>query len=120
VPGSDKRQRTRLKPIRFTPEELARVEGDAERMGVTFGSYVRLRLLDAPIPRQSRRPPVERQLLGQALAQLGKAGSNLNQIARHLNSGGVPEAAAVPAALAELHDAKAVLMQALGRGGDDP
>ena len=119
MPGSDKRQRNCLKAVRFTPEELARVEADAERRGVTFGSHVRDVLIGAPIPRQSRRPPVERQLLGQVLAQLGKAGSNLNQIARALNSSGSSEGMDVPAALAELHDAKCVLMKALGRGPDD-
>jgi hypothetical protein len=88
-------------------------------MGISFGAYVRAELLKAPIPRQSRRPHVNQQLLCQALAQLGKVGSNLNQIARHLNSGGSVVEPEVAAVLAELRTARDALMGALSRGGHD-
>ena len=119
MPGSEKRLRTQLVAVRFSPDEAARLGQHAERAGITVGSYVRSIVLAAPVPRQARRPPVELELLGKALAQLGKVGSNLNQIARHLNSGGSGVAPELSDALAELVAAKGVLMSALGRGGDD-
>jgi hypothetical protein len=57
--------------------------------------------------------------LGKALGELGKVGSNVNQIARHLNRGGTVDEPDIAAALAELHVAKDELMAALGRGSND-
>jgi hypothetical protein len=116
VPGSEQRRRRRVKSVRFSPEELARLEADAARAGLTVGSYVRFVVLQAPVPRQARRPPVERELLSKALGELGKVGSNVNQIAKHLNSGRSVPDFDIAAALAELHVAKDELMAALGRG----
>jgi hypothetical protein len=61
-----------------------------------------------------RRPPVERAALAQLLAQLGKCGSNLNQIARVLNSGGnTPEG--IPDAIDAMRAAAAEIMRTLGK-----
>lgn len=85
--GSQKRQRAKLAGMACTPEERAQLEAAAERAGMTLSSYMRLKCFGTAGPRAMRRPPVERAALAQLLAQLGKCGSNLNQIARALNRG---------------------------------
>ena len=68
----------------------------------------------APAPR--RRPSVDTVLLAKVLAELGKIGSNINQIAYHLNAGrpGDVMEGSVESALAELLEWRTALMQALG------
>jgi hypothetical protein len=80
--GSEKRARTEHLTIRLTPEERAAIDQAADRSGLTPGSYTRQVMLGAPVPRQVRRPPVERRELARLLGELGHVGSNLNQIAR--------------------------------------
>jgi hypothetical protein len=92
--GSETRQRKAAKLTRYLPDELAEIEEAASRAGVTFSSFVRAASLTAarggpkgvslPV-RSVRRPPVERELLARLLGQLGKVGSNVNQIARAAN-----------------------------------
>ena len=112
--GSEKRQRTKLAMIRLTPAELAEAEEAASRAGLTLSSYGRAQMLSALPPRSVRRPPVEKELLAKVLGQLGKAGSNLNQVARAANLG-KDEFEEVQAAIAEVRLAAHAVMQALGR-----
>ena len=119
--GTEKRQRTRLKAIRLTPDELAAIEVAAERAGMTVGAYMRSVVLAAPVPRQSRRPPVERRALAQLLGQIGKLGSNVNQLAKYGNLGRLIEDRHLAEAAADIAALRAAVMDALGRGedGDD-
>lgn len=85
--GSERRQRTgHPAQMRVTPEERAQLEARAERTGMTVSAYMRHQCLGEAGPRAVRRPPVERAALARLLGQLGKCGSNVNQIARALNS----------------------------------
>ena len=84
--GSQTRQRSLRPSMACTPEERAQLEAAAERAGMTLSTYMRYQCLGAAGPRAVRRPPVERAALAQLLGQLGKVGSNVNQIARALNS----------------------------------
>jgi len=120
--GSEKRQRQDRLTIRFAADEMTRLKGDAERAGLTLSSYARLLVIKAEPLRQSRRPPIERQLLAKMLGQLGKTGSNLNQIARALNAAtdrGATQSPILHAelrqAMAELTTIRSALMAALGR-----
>ncbi len=56
------------------------------------------------------------KLLAKVLAELGKIGSNINQIAYHLNAGrpGDVIEGSIQAALAELLEWRTALMQSLG------
>ena len=119
--GTEKRQRTRLKAIRLSPDELAAIETAAERAGMTVGAYMRSVVLAAPVPRQSRRPPVERRALAQLLGQIGKLGSNVNQLAKYGNLGRLIEDRHLAEAAADIAALRAAVMDALGRGedGDD-
>ena len=86
--GSETRVRTTHLTIRLSTDERATIDHAADRSGLTPGSYARQVMLGAPVPRQVRRPPVERRELARLLGELGHVGSNLNQIARNLNCGG--------------------------------
>jgi len=113
--GSEKRARTKHLTIRFTPDERAKVDGDAERAGLTSGSYARQQLLGAPAPRQVRRPPIEKRELARLLGQLGYIGNNLNQIARVLNSGEEADQRELIEALGDLQRMRDATLTALGR-----
>jgi hypothetical protein len=116
--GSEKRQRSRLVQVRCTDDEFAQIEAAAERASLTVGAFMRRQCLGTSGPRAVRRPPVERAALAQMLGHLGKCRSNLNQIARVLNSGGdTPDG--IPAAIAEFREACAAIMQALGYGSGE-
>ena len=112
--GSETRQRSLVGRMRCTPGEHAQLEAAAERAGMTIGAFMRHQCLGTPGPRAVRRPPVERAALAQLLGHIGKASSNLNQIAKTLNSGGdIP--AGIPAAIAALHAAAGEIMRVLGK-----
>lgn len=111
--GSEKRMRTVLRPARFTPEEAAVFDAKAKPYGGA-SPYIRHIALNIPLPRSK----VEVQLLTKVLAELGKIGSNINQIAHRYNmSEGRPEGpveGALQAALNELVEWRSALMQATG------
>lgn len=113
--GTEKRARSTHITIRLTPEERASIDAAAERAGKMTGSYVRERLLDGPLPRQVRRPPVEKRELARMLGELGKIGSNLNQLAKSANQGLIVYTGEIDAALAGLGEVRAALLEALGR-----
>jgi hypothetical protein len=52
---------------------------------LSLADYIHSRLGGKPGPRARRNPSADAVLLAKALAQMGKSGSNLNQIARRLN-----------------------------------
>ncbi len=110
---SEKRQRTVLRPARFTPEEAARFDAKAAPYGGA-SAFIRYIALEKPLPRSK----VEMQQLAKVLAELGKIGSNINQIAHRYNmaegrpSGNIE--GALETALNELLEWRMALMQSLG------
>jgi Bacterial mobilisation protein (MobC) len=110
---SEKRKRTILRPARFTPEEAARFDAKAAPYGGA-SAFIRYLALDHPLPRSK----VELQMLSKVLAEMGKIGSNINQIAHRYNmaegrpSGNIE--GALETALNELLEWRMALMQALG------
>lgn len=116
--GSDKRQRPYKLTARFDAEELSRVRSNAARGGVPVAALIRQAVLGLPPPRSVRRPTVDHQAVARLLGELGKIGSNLNQIAKHMNAGrdvtdGVD--ASIELALRDLMELRLVCLQALGR-----
>lgn len=83
--GSETRQRGINLTIRLSQAERDELEADAAAAGMTLGSFVRWKLSQGQAPRSVRRPPAELEVLRQLLGQLGKCGSNLNQIAHKMN-----------------------------------
>lgn len=84
-PHSETRERKKRKTIRFLDDEYAAVEAKAEASGLSFGAYLRACVLGDAGPRAQRSPSIDRELAAQAIAELNKAGSNLNQIAHAVN-----------------------------------
>ena len=106
--------------------------------GLSAGTLIRRALLNTPPPPATRRPGPEREALARLLAEcarikgeLGKHGSNLNQIAYYLNSGRPLETISNSLALAlhevtefyerDLFEIRTVIMRTMGyeRGPDD-
>ena len=113
--GSNKRQRGRMLSIRLTDAEAEQLEAAANRAGLSFGGYARQALLNAPPPRASRRPPIERAELARLLAHVGKLGSNINQLAKYGNTGRLVDDSQLAAAAAAIIELRAEIMAALGR-----
>ncbi len=113
--GSEKRARTSHLTIRLTPDERTTIDDAADRAGLTTGSYARQAVMCAPVPRQVRRPPVERKELARLLGEVGKIGSNLNQLARATNAGVLVYECEIDGALAGLREVREAIMVALGR-----
>lgn len=74
--------------LRFKSEEWRIIEADIKASGCSVSEYFRQLALEAPAPRKARRKYQGEQAVIYAkwLGALGKIGSNLNQIARHLNT----------------------------------
>jgi hypothetical protein len=113
--GSERRVRDKHLTIRFSADERAMVDFNAERAGLTSGSYAREVLLGAKPPRQVRRPSIERRLLSRLLGALGQIGNNINQLARASNRGENVDRPALYGALADLRGMRDAVLRALGR-----
>lgn len=119
-PAKAKRKRPAPFPIRLSPEERARLEGEAGNQ--PLGTYIRAKLLDGEeTPRRaSRTPPIEYALLAQVLGMLGK--SELTQslclMAVAAEAGRLTleeeERAALHEVCTEVHQMRALLVHALG------
>jgi uncharacterized protein (DUF1778 family) len=73
-----------LVQLRLTVEEKALLQLFAKCLGLTLTDFVKSRTLQKP-PR-IRKASFDREVLIQLLAELGKLGSNVNQIAKFMNS----------------------------------
>ena len=114
--GSEKRQRQKGLRLRLTDAERAAIEAAAEQAGLSLASYARGVLLDAPPPKQARRAPADKVELARLVAQIGKVGSNMNQLAHAANAGAQVDAVALAEALGELSVIREMIRAALGRG----
>ena len=113
--GTETRQRGKLLQIRLTSAELSEIEAQAEAAELTAASYARSVLLSAPAPRARRRPSVQTQEVGRLLGELGKVGSNLNQIAHAVNAGQPVGSNAIAAAIEDVRAMRDDCLIALGR-----
>jgi Mobilization protein NikA len=114
---SEKRQRNAQIKIRCTAEEFNAVAAKAAEAGYTRAAYARAALLGDAGPRAKASLPVDAQLLRQVLAQHGKYGNNLNQIAYVLNAEGgraILEAD-IRAALKQWGEIRELMLAALGK-----
>lgn len=114
--GSEKRQRAGLLSVRLSPDERAQLDAAASAAGLSRGSFIRWQLTQGQAPRSVRRPPAELEELRQLLGQLGKIGSNLNQVAHKLNAGTTVYPGEIERALADLRDMRDAVVGALGGG----
>lgn len=74
--------------VKITDQQLENLESGAERTGLSKSEYLRQLLSDKPV--QVRYEVVaESEKLTQLVHEFGKIGTNLNQIARYFNTGGM-------------------------------
>jgi len=108
--------RTRFIAVRCDETEYTTITESAQRAGLSVGAYLRSAATGEAGPRARRTPPVEYQALGWILGQIGKIGSNINQMAKAYNQSqlvpGFPELLAIRREVQEMREA---LMKALGR-----
>jgi len=112
--GSETRKKTIPVTSRYDEAEFAELDEAASRAGLTRASFQRVQSLAAPKTRSTRRAPIERETLAKVLGQLGKIGSNLNQIA-HAANVGVAGRLVVNGAIQDLRAVLPTLLEALGR-----
>jgi hypothetical protein len=94
-------------------EELSQKASDA---GMSIGALVRTVMLGSPGPRAVRRPPIEKAELARLLGELGKIGSNVNQLARAYNQNeATPSLEALTRIKGEIVTMRDAIMKALGR-----
>ena len=111
-PRSASRQRTNIKPIRFLDSELAAIEQKAKAAGLSFGAYMRACALGEAGPRAQRSPTLDHELTARAIAELNKAGSNLNQIAHAINRKDWPGNSSIVLAITAVNNAAVKILQA--------
>jgi len=113
-------KRTLRFDIRLTPAEQSRLSGRAAADGLSMSDYIRVTVLNSK-PVANRIDPKRAPII-QGLGQLGKIGSNLNQIAHELNleriagRGGQVSAGRIRTALDDLKTISDHLLNILGRG----
>lgn len=113
--GSQKRQRVKSVTVALMPDERRLMEEKAARAGLSLSSYARACVLGEKGPRAQRRPPVELQQFGKAMAALNKIGGNVNQIAHAVNLGKDLDRIVLARMAEELSIAVNELLQAAGR-----
>ena len=84
---SEARRRNRQRVnLRVTDAEAERLEQSAANLQVSVSAYVKSVALGQPVPRRTSRPVnADTAAILKLLAELGKVGSNANQIARANN-----------------------------------
>ena len=110
-----KRKRPNMIGVRLSDDELETLTELAERVEITPAAYMRMQTLDSPPPRASRKPAINRELTARVLAELGKIGSNVNQLARAANSRETVSSSEIEAALSAIKDMRNATMEAMGR-----
>jgi hypothetical protein len=113
--SSENRQRQKQLKVRLLEDEFNTASGKARAAGLSLAAYVRAAAIGDAGPRAQRRLPIDAQLMREALAQLGRYGNNLNQIAYQLNAHGERGLEAdFRAALQEWGEIRAIMLAALG------
>lgn len=117
--GSETRQRQHVVRLRLTDAERAELTVRVERAGLTVGSYLRQQALGGSGPRARRRPHVDAAALLLVQGQLGRIGSNLNQLTRAANAGAWPSTLGVEEAVNGVIATCDAIMRALGKERDE-
>ena len=112
----DEKARKRDAPLSWRPPKALREEFHArvEKSGLSASAFITKAIFAHEPPRQSRRPPVEKELLARLLADAGHIRNALDEVAR---AGGVAPAHGklIEAACGNLTEIRAALIVLLGR-----
>ena len=96
---SQTRQRKYGVYVACTEEERDAINKKAAEAGLSAAGFLRACALNKVTARTKRRPPVDREILEKAIAELRRVGNNINQIARAANMNEPTEAGLLAAAL---------------------
>lgn len=96
---SQARRRNRGIYVACTEEERDAIMGKAADAGLSAGGFLRACALGRVTSGTKRRPPIDREVLEKAIAELRRVGNNINQIARAANMNEPTEAARLTEAL---------------------
>ncbi len=103
--------------VRVTGADRERIALRAQESGLKIGGYLRALALGSAGARAVKRPRVEREQLARLLGEIGKLGSNVNQLAKWSNTqrsaASAAELAQIRADIGAMRDA---VMKALDRG----
>lgn len=113
---SQKRKRQDRIHFRLLSSEKTEFDRRCEEAGVSRADYFRMQCLDDKPLRKRKVPPVESQLLLETLGQLGRIGSNVNQLAKACNSGSWASSFAkqIDEALSDIQEIRNLIRKALG------
>jgi hypothetical protein len=106
--------------VRCKPGLLDQLSANAKAVGLSLSAYVCMTLGEDRRPPRDRStvPLGDRQLLAKALGELGKVGSNHNQLARQKHiTGEEPEPAEWRRIETGIQDIRRMLLEALGYAG---
>lgn len=103
--------------LRLTDEDHGFVEETAAQAGLSIGAFLRTLALGTAGARAVKRPRIEREQLAKLLGEIGKLGSNVNQIARWANTDRAPPSFAEIVKMREdIAAMRAEVMKALDHG----
>ena len=109
-------KRTHITCLRLTDIELSVLEDRAEKCKMTRSDFIRNLILNRKLT-PKYQIVIDGEEIKSLLAQYGKIGSNLNQIARHFNSGGERSLAMqeeIQQAIAELYALRKEVLRLAG------
>lgn len=114
---TEKTDKTRDSPIsvRIPTDRQAEFRRRVEQSGLSTNAYINRAILNAPIPRGARKPPVEKQMLAELLARAGMIHDDLDKAAR-IDAENPDTAQAVKAGVAELEIIAAGVLKLMERG----
>ncbi len=102
---------------RCTLDDHAFIGETAAQAGMSIGAFLRTLALGTAGARAVKRPLIEREQLARLLGEIGKLGSNVNQIARWANTDRAPPSFAEIVKMREdIAAMRAEVMKALDRG----
>jgi hypothetical protein len=113
-PTSNSRKRQIVLTARFNEDEARAIRTIAEQTGLSLGALLRHALLEVPPPHARHRPSVDHEAVARLLGELGKIGSNVNQLAYYAHLGRF-QSNSIDVALRDLMELRLACLQALGR-----
>ena len=103
--------------IRLTDTEFSIIENTAEQADMTISEYMRKQIMEGQVNTKFEIVADVKEIK-KLIGELGKIGSNLNQIARYLNEYGVPYNALSGEVRAAIADLAALKYEVLKKVGD--
>ena len=113
--GTEIRKRGSVLTARFNEQEAAAIRRLADQSGQSLASLIRQALLGAappPVVVQSHRASLDQAAVAKVLAQLGKIGSNVNQLAHYAHLGRF-QTNSIEVALRDLSEMRSACLAAL-------